>query len=344
MQYLEFKSNNINSIVFSVSESKKFYLNDMEKIIERPMTQKMKTVKYEAGCFWVVNINSFMKNKNRIIEPYDTVVVGEQSALDIDDHEDMEIVDFILSKKIRKSEKRYYKTRARVKSGDVYYSDRNVDPDGIARNILYEEESRVEFAQNEIKYINNHATKLAGGKKLKILSMSLGGGYVKNISNYYEKYGIEPDVEAAKIAKNNVDYLFKDRFENVKFNNSTFDVVFAHHVIEHIENPIGFVHKINAILKVGGKLIIGTPNFDSGAARRYGQRYRMLNDPTHISLFSELGLRELLSDHGFFVEYVDYPYFETKYFNEHELLRILDKDIVSPPFYGNIMTFYATKM
>ena len=90
------------SSVFSVSESKRFYLNDMVQIIERPMTQKKRSTLYEVGCFWVVNINAFKKVKNRVIEPFDTVVVSETSALDIDDYSDLEMVDCILSKKNQK--------------------------------------------------------------------------------------------------------------------------------------------------------------------------------------------------------------------------------------------------
>ena len=331
--------------VFSVSESKRFYLSDMNQIIERPMTQKKIPIQYEVGCFWVVNINAFKKIQNRVIEPFETIVVSEKSALDIDDYEDFELVDVILSKKIRANERRYYKTRNSIKLNDVYYCDSNVDPDGITRNMLYEEESRVEFAKNEISYINNYASNIAKENKPKILSIGLGGGYVeKCFSKCYEKHGVEPDVEAAKIAKFNVDYLINDKFENIKYSDLTFDVIFAHHVIEHIQNPIEFVAKIKTILKVSGKLIIGTPNFDSAMARRYGDKFRMLNDPTHISLFSENSLRELLVDFGFIVDYVDFPYFETKYFNKNDLLKTLNKNIISPPFYGSIMTFYATKI
>jgi len=339
-----FKINNekLNS-VFSVSASKRFYLNDLAQIIERPETQKKSTI-YEVGCFWVVNINAFKKVKNRVIEPFGTVLVSERSSLYVDDFESLEVVDLILSKRIRINERRYYKSRNGIENNDIFYSDSKVDPDGFVRNILYEEDSRVEFAKDEIKYLNDYASKISATKKEKLLSIGLGGGYAeKLVSNRFEKYGVEPDVEAAKIAKKNVDYLFNDRFENIEFSYSSFDVIFAHHVIEHVKKPIEFVAKINHILKVGGKLIISSPNFDSAAARRYGSKFRMLNGSSHISLFSEIGLRELLLDHGFIVDYVDFPFFETKYFNKKDLEKMLNKDIVSPPFYGSVMTFYATK-
>jgi signal recognition particle subunit SEC65 len=88
---------------------------------------------------------------------------------------------------------------------------------------------------------------------------------------------------------------------------------------------------------------LGTPNFDSAAARRYGPRFRMLADPTHISLFSEDSIRRLVRDIGFKIENVEYPYFETPWFSKKELLRILDKDSISPPFYGSILTLFACK-
>ena len=79
-------------------------------------------------------------------------------------------------------------------------------------------------------------------------------------------------------------------------------------------------------------------------ARRYGKQFRMYNDPTHITFFSDITLREALEDNGFNVQRIEYPYFETKYFNKESLDKLFDPSInVSPPFYGNVMTLYCTK-
>jgi hypothetical protein len=50
-----------------------------------------------------------------------------------------------------------------------------------------------------------------------------------------------------------------------------------------------------------------------------------------------------LRDHGFIIDRVDYPYFETPYFTPDNLNRLFDRTHVSPPFYGNFMTFYCRK-
>ena len=67
------------------------------------------------------------------------------------------------------------------------------------------------------------------------------------------------------------------------------------------------------------------------------------DDKTHISLFSDFSLRDLLEHSGFQVDKIDYPFFETEYFTKENLNRIFDTSKMSPAFYGNFMTLYATK-
>lgn len=330
--------------VFSVAESKRFYVRDVRQLIDRPMTQNKAGELYETGCFWLVEVNSFLSCDNRIIDPSGYIKIEEKHALDIDDIYELDLADKILSAQVRERECRYYSNRPALVTQDSEYYDDKKDPDGNVRNILHEKESRIEFAKNEIRFLNSHIEIYADKQRPKLLSIGLGGGYAESvISNAYIKYGIEPDKSASSIAKEHVDHLYHGYFENIGFNDAFFDVIFAHHVIEHVVNPVEFLDKVGRILKIGGKLILGTPNFDSAAARRYGDKFRLLHDRTHISLFSDSGLRDLLSDKGFIVDYVDYPYFDTKFFSEENLLRMLDKGGVSPPFYGSIMTFYATK-
>ena len=83
----------------------------------------------------------------------------------------------------------------------------------------------------------------------------------------------------------------------------------------------------------------------SAAFRLFGSRFRLLNDPTHISLFTSESLFRALNDSGFKVISIDYPYFETNYFNKNNLLRLLNhkKEKISPPFYGSVMFFICQK-
>ena len=116
-----------------------------------------------------------------------------------------------------------------------------------------------------------------------------------------------------------------------------------HHVIEHIKNPVTFIDEVKRILRPGGILIIGTPDFDSACARRYGKNFRLLNDPTHISLFSNDSMHRFLRDKNFRILKVEYPYFETRFFTKENLDRLFDIRKMSPPFYGSFMTFFCMK-
>ncbi len=69
----------------------------------------------------------------------------------------------------------------------------------------------------------------------------------------------------------------------------------------------------------------------------------MLHDKTHISLFSKESLINFLIDNNFKPIDLDYPYFDTKYFNKKNLLKVLNKKGYSPPFYGNMVTITCQK-
>jgi hypothetical protein len=115
-------------------------------------------------------------------------------------------------------------------------------------------------------------------------------------------------------------------------------------VIEHVKHPLDYVAAIYRTLKVGGIFIVGTPDFDSGCARRFKDNYRMLHDKGHISLFTSASLIKMLEDHRFRVIHVEYPYFDTIWFTQENLLRMEDASKMSPPFYGNHVTVFAEKI
>ncbi len=325
--------------VSTYTDDRRFFLDDRD-IIERPMTQDKEPRKVETGSFWITNIKALRKEKNRICCPCAHVRVSNIAALEVDTLGDLMIVEVFLKRKTKLREGKYFKRRPYKANFEDYYSPKP-DPDGKIRNILDERDKKVNFCRKEIEFINNL---YRDGRTRNLLDLGCGPGFVASaINDNWNKYGLEVSQKAAEVARRYILHVHTGPLKSNTYPEEFFDLVLCHHVIEHVEDPVYFVENIHRILKTHGRLIIGTPNFDSGAARRFGKNYRLLHDKTHISLFSDWSLKELLEDYGFQVDRMDYPFFETEYFTKENLLRLFDVSKVSPPFYGNIVTAYARK-
>ena len=215
------------------------------------------------------------------------------------------------------------------------YHEITIDPDGKKRHLLKERS----YSLSQMREITDFLDSIKPGK---ILDFGCGLGWLLSYLNEeWNKHGLEISKFAANRAKK-FGKIFQGEFEN--YDETKFDVIIMNHVIEHLTDPISIIKKIRKILNRNGYLIIGTPNFDSAAARRYGKNFRLLHDPTHVSLFSSDSMHRFLRDYGFKIIKVEYPYFETAFFNKENLVKLLNKKSISPPFYGSIMTFFCKKI
>ena len=211
-----------------------------------------------------------------------------------------------------------------------------IDPDGNERDRHQERDKYLSNFKQEIDYING----LTPGK---ILDVGCGLGYLlSGLNENWDRGGIEISAFAAKHAQKWGKIHVGD-LQSAEFFEESYDVVSIMHVIEHIDDPIETLLLIKNILKKDGKLIIATPDFDSGCARLFGDNYRLLHDDTHVSMFTNDSMHRFLRDHGFEIERVEYPFFDSEYFTEENLMRLFDTSKISPPFYGNFMTFYSRK-
>jgi SAM-dependent methyltransferase len=112
---------------------------------------------------------------------------------------------------------------------------------------------------------------------------------------------ISPSAGYAR-AERNLDVRSLPLEEN-HFPDGAFDLVLASHLIEHLNNPSGFVEEVYRILAPGGYFIVTTPNISGFQARLFKGRWRSAIFD-HLYLFSAKTLSRLLTEKGFSIERV----------------------------------------
>jgi len=91
--------------------------------------------------------------------------------------------------------------------------------------------------------------------------------------------------------------------EEIGFPDSSFDIVHASHLIEHLNAPRSFLTETYRVLKSGGRIFLTTPNISGFQARLLGPRWRSAIFD-HLYLFSVRTLTNLLKSTGFKIEKV----------------------------------------
>ncbi len=210
------------------------------------------------------------------------------------------------------------------------------DPDGNVRHRLNERLLFLDDAKQELAFLNN----IVPGR---ILDYGCGPGFLlSGLADGWEKHGVEMSRMAAERASK-WGTIFFGELTDRHYPDNYFDIVVMYHVIEHLPDPCTAIREVHRILAENGVLLLGTPDFDCACARRFGENFRLLKDSTHISLFTCDSMHRFLRDHGFVIDRAEFPYFETRHFTPENLMRLFDTSKVSPPFYGNVMTFYCHK-
>lgn len=236
----------------------------------------------------------------------------------------------------------YYVRRVTGHSG-VFTADRyekSYDPDGNERHPSEERQQKLDDMAEELAFLKG----LAPGQLLEV-GCGLGFALVEMNKHGWEVTGVEPCTDAMFRASSELSQhdLVASSLDNPNIR-GRFDAVLSYHVIEHVQNPETWLCEIRELMKPHAWLVLSTPDFGSPVAEHFGNNFRLLHDPTHVSLFSRTGLHNMLTDFGFRVERVSTPFFRTRHFTRENLERLFDTTKTSPPGPGNIMTFYARRL
>lgn len=339
----------ITSVITRVPFKRFFIGTVISPKFNRSRTQDIEPGYLETGLFWSTRVGSLLDGGSRITSNAGFVDIEPGDDSDIDDVGDYE-KSYHRIKSIANSLLGYYKKRYPKKRFIAEYYREIQDPDGNIRNLALEEQGRLDFARDEIEYLKQYIEDWFGNKnnsQIKILDVGCGNGVIGNALKRKGVivHGIEPSEVGASIACQKLDLVHQGPYETSPFIQSKdeYEVVMAFHVIEHLDDPIDFIKKCYAVLKNNGLLLVSTPDFEGPMAKIYGEKFRLLHDETHISLFGAIGLISALTDEGFSVIKFEQPFLNTKYCNAENIKKILDFQSISPPFTGNVMSIYAVK-
>ena len=104
----------------------------------------------------------------------------------------------------------------------------------------------------------------------------------------WRTYGIEPSANRAFLRHQRLDSVPQD---------ARFDLIIAHHVLEHMLRPLDVLQQLAAASREGGFLFVAVPRLDTLAL--HGDFRYCINGRAHLACFSETCLRGLLARAGF---------------------------------------------
>ncbi len=138
-------------------------------------------------------------------------------------------------------------------------------------------------------------------RRLVDVGCSTGGFLSVAADDGWEARGIEVGVASAQYAKETLGLCVKQQsIYTTDLEPSSADLVSMIEVIEHLQDPVLAVKRVNQLLVPGGLLLITTPNFDALYRRLFAERWWVVNcEDEHIVLFNMNSLVKLLESQGF---------------------------------------------
>ena len=119
------------------------------------------------------------------------------------------------------------------------------------------------------------------------------GGFLAYLGAGYEKFGIEPAAEPARVAATRGVNVLGATLAAVDTRNlSPLDAVVALDVFEHFDDPVATLRALAGMLCAGGVVLIETGDTDSPGFRRYNTGYNYAVHVEHVGVFNRRSISE----------------------------------------------------
>ena len=136
------------------------------------------------------------------------------------------------------------------------------------------------------------------GRSASILDIGCGDGeLIRSLraAGFQNVLGADPFIEEDIVLPDGVRVLKREDSEV----EGSFDLVMAHHSLEHMPDQIRAARNLFRLTAPGGKCVVRIPTVDSWAWKKYGVNWVQLDAPRHLYLHSRNSIERLLEAVGF---------------------------------------------
>ncbi|KJU85114.1 type 11 methyltransferase [Candidatus Magnetobacterium bavaricum] len=144
----------------------------------------------------------------------------------------------------------------------------------------------------------------SGGR---VLDVACATGFFLEVAQRrgFNAYGVELSQYSASIARElfGADRVFQGCLEDARYEAGSFDAVFMTDLIEHVKDVNALLREVYRILRVGGVLVVVTPDVKSMTFRLMGRHWPHFK-AEHLFYFSPSTLKKLCTNNA--LEFVTY--------------------------------------
>jgi 2-polyprenyl-3-methyl-5-hydroxy-6-metoxy-1,4-benzoquinol methylase len=145
---------------------------------------------------------------------------------------------------------------------------------------------------------------LARLPKGRLIDVGCGSGALVDLASQlgWDALGLELDSSAVKVGHAKGLNIIEGSYEKLTEYPNEFDCIICSHVLEHVHDPLSLLNMLVKSLKANGTLLLSLPNAASYLRKYFGENWRGLEAPRHITLPTSSFLIKKLIELGFNVK------------------------------------------
>ena len=136
------------------------------------------------------------------------------------------------------------------------------------------------------------------GEKVLDIGSGIGHSLIKIKALGGEAWGLDPDINAQKVAKKLKLNFHHGFIDDCPFDKKSFDLITASQVLEHIPDPLEFLKIAKRFLKPGGRMMLSFPNTGAWYQKLWSKKWLHWHIPYHLNHFNKKSIETLINQSG----------------------------------------------